>query len=69
MVSRYLASDVRVSCVACSTLGYLKGTEHVYKKYKTQLQRGGDPPCPLCHRPFDSPDEVDELVTEVRGHR
>ncbi len=46
------------------TKGLLTGTKEVYNKYIRQLGKN-DPPCPLCHRPFDNADEVGELITEV----
>jgi DNA repair exonuclease SbcCD ATPase subunit len=36
----------------------------LFKKYIEKL-RAHDPTCPLCHRPFDEPSEVDELISEV----
>lgn len=40
------------------------GAEHFFKKYKTELGRD-DPCCPLCHRGFESTQEVRELILEV----
>ena len=44
--------------------GLLIGTKEVFNKYLKQLAKQ-DPPCPLCHRPFDNETEVEELVDEV----
>ncbi|KAK2162319.1 hypothetical protein LSH36_100g02026 [Paralvinella palmiformis] len=44
--------------------GNLKGVQYMYKKYQETLGRE-DPPCPLCHRPFDNQNEVEELIAEL----
>ncbi|KAH3843771.1 hypothetical protein DPMN_117302, partial [Dreissena polymorpha] len=45
--------------------GSLLGAEHFFKKYKEDLEKL-NPCCPLCHRAFDSDQEVKDLVLELR---
>ena len=47
-----------------STRGSLLGAEHFFKKYVGDLEKE-EPCCPLCHREFDTDQEVRELVLEV----
>ena len=61
---------VRLSCqLSCvdvgSKRGYLVGAEHFFKKYYRELEKD-NPCCPLCHREFDTEQEVRELLLEVR---
>lgn len=49
---------------AQDTKGFMQGSEIVLKKYKSDLEKE-DPPCPLCHRPFDDRNEVTELIDEL----
>ncbi|KAK3099688.1 hypothetical protein FSP39_008022 [Pinctada imbricata] len=46
--------------------GSLLGAEHFFKKYVEDLEKQ-DPCCPLCHREFDTNQEVRELVSELRN--
>ncbi|KAL5011885.1 hypothetical protein ScPMuIL_010436 [Solemya velum] len=46
--------------------GSLLGAEHFFKKYVEDLEKR-DPCCPLCHREFDTDQEVRELVLELRN--
>ncbi|XP_063414540.1 DNA repair protein RAD50-like [Mytilus trossulus] len=48
------------------TRGSLLGAEHFFKKYATDLEKD-DPCCPLCHREFDTDQEVKELVIELKN--
>ena len=52
---------------ANTNYGFLLGTQTVFKRYVEKLtaESRADPPCPVCHRPFDSADEITELVSEV----
>ncbi|XP_052793219.1 DNA repair protein RAD50-like isoform X2 [Mya arenaria] len=45
--------------------GSLLGAEHFFKKYTADLQKES-PCCPLCHRGFDSTQEVRDLVAEIK---
>lgn len=49
---------------AQDTRGSLLGAEHFFKKYASDLEKD-DPCCPLCHREFDTDQEVKELVIEL----
>ena len=42
------------------------GAEHFFKKYARDLQKN-NPACPLCHREFDTDQEVRELIHEVNS--
>ena len=56
----------RISLLIYSKVGYLSGSGAVFGKYKSEMENEGrDAPCPLCHRPFDSETEVDELIDDV----
>ncbi|XP_076445993.1 DNA repair protein RAD50-like [Babylonia areolata] len=46
--------------------GSLLGAEHFFQKYTRDLQKD-QPACPLCHRAFDSNQEVRELVLELEN--
>ncbi|XP_053392250.1 DNA repair protein RAD50-like, partial [Mercenaria mercenaria] len=45
--------------------GSLLGTQDFYKKYSKDLEKD-DPCCPLCHRGFDTQQDVRELVLELK---
>jgi hypothetical protein len=47
-----------------SQRGSLLGAQHFFKKYAKDLEKD-DPCCPLCHRGFDTQQDVRELVLEV----
>ena len=55
----------RYACLNFSTRGSLLGAEHFFKKYVGELDKE-EPCCPLCHREFDTAQEVRELILEVR---
>ncbi|WAQ99404.1 RAD50-like protein, partial [Mya arenaria] len=46
--------------------GSLLGAEHFFKKYTADLQKES-PCCPLCHRGFDSTQEIKENLRKVPG--
>lgn len=50
---------------AQDTRGSLLGAEHFFKKYVGDLEKE-EPCCPLCHREFDTEQEVRELVLELK---
>lgn len=50
---------------AVSQRGSLTGAQHFLKKYVKDLEKE-KPCCPLCHREFDTDQEVKELVLEVK---
>ncbi|XP_060561862.1 DNA repair protein RAD50-like isoform X1 [Ruditapes philippinarum] len=45
--------------------GSLLGAQHFFKKYAKDLEKD-DPCCPLCHRGFDTQQDVRELVLELK---
>lgn len=45
--------------------GALTGSTHLFQRYISSLQRA-EALCPLCHRGFDSGDEVQELIQELQ---
>lgn len=45
--------------------GSLLGAQHFFKKYACDLEKQ-NPCCPLCHRSFDTDQEVRELVLELQ---
>ncbi|PIK57783.1 putative DNA repair protein [Apostichopus japonicus] len=45
--------------------GALTGSTHLYERYIRSLERT-EAQCPLCHRGFDTENEVHELVQELR---
>lgn len=45
--------------------GSLSTSGHLFRRYIKNLETQ-DPSCPLCHRGFDSVDEVTELISDVR---
>ncbi|XP_060561846.1 DNA repair protein RAD50-like [Ruditapes philippinarum] len=45
--------------------GSLVGEQHFYMKYAKDLEKD-DPCCPLCHRGFDTQQDVRELVLELK---
>ena len=56
-----------VICYAFSERGIIGSFEKIYSKYVSKLEssevhRNG---CPLCHRTFNSNNEIAELVSEV----
>lgn len=56
-----------VICYAFSERGIIGSLEKIYSKYVTKLEssevhRNG---CPLCHRTFNSNNEIADLVSEV----
>ncbi|PIK43172.1 putative DNA repair protein [Apostichopus japonicus] len=48
-----------------SERGALTGSTHLYERYIRSLERT-EAQCPLCHRGFDTENEVHELVQELR---
>lgn len=52
---------------AVSQRGSLTGAQHFLKKYVKDLEKE-KPCCPLCHREFDTDQEVKELVLEVSSN-
>lgn len=46
--------------------GSLMGAEYFFKKYVDDLEKE-EPCCPLCHREFDTRQEVKELILELRN--
>ncbi|KAJ8311256.1 hypothetical protein KUTeg_011191 [Tegillarca granosa] len=46
--------------------GSLMGAEYFFKKYVDDLEKE-EPCCPLCHREFDTGQEVKELILELRN--
>lgn len=48
--------------------GSLLGAEHFFQKYVNDLEKQ-EPCCPLCHREFDTDQEVKELIIEVSRSR
>lgn len=59
--------DQWISCFY-SQRGSLLGAEHFFKKYVNDLEKQ-EPCCPLCHREFDTDQEVKELIIEVSRSR
>lgn len=51
-----------------SQRGSLLGAEHFFQKYVNDLEKQ-EPCCPLCHREFDTDQEVKELIIEVSRPR
>lgn len=51
-----------------SQRGSLLGAEHFFQKYVNDLEKQ-EPCCPLCHREFDTDQEVKELIIEVNRPR
>ena len=47
-----------------SKRGSYYGAKYFLEKYLRRLNED-TPPCPLCHRLFESQDEVEELISEV----
>ena len=64
----YLSSHAwHVICYAFSERGIIGSLEKIYSKYVSKLEssevhRSG---CPLCHRTFNSNNEIADLVSEV----
>ncbi|XP_070557933.1 DNA repair protein RAD50.L-like [Ptychodera flava] len=46
--------------------GALKASQHLFGRYARDLQKT-DPRCPLCHRRFDSEQEIQELIEELQS--
>lgn len=46
--------------------GSLLGAEHFFQKYVNDLEKQ-EPCCPLCHREFDTDQEVKELIIELKN--
>ncbi|KAL8624023.1 hypothetical protein ACOMHN_041613 [Nucella lapillus] len=46
--------------------GSLLGAEHFFQKYTRDLRKD-NPACPLCHRGFESEEEVRELILELEN--
>ncbi|KAK6173416.1 hypothetical protein SNE40_016870 [Patella caerulea] len=45
--------------------GSLLGAEHFFKQYVTDLEKT-DPCCPLCHRGFETEEDVRQLILELQ---
>ncbi|XP_061165388.1 DNA repair protein RAD50-like [Saccostrea echinata] len=61
-----LASLQEKMSTAQDQRGSLLGAEHFFQKYVSDLEKQ-DPCCPLCHREFDTDQEVKELIIELKN--